>query len=170
MEAGMVSLGPDTPRSPVRVAAARTAPVDLAACGLARAVDLIGDRWTLLILREAFYGITRFEDFLRDLGCPRSILSGRLKALEANGLMVREAYRETGQRTRHAYRLTDTARPLMLPLLALMQWMDSHVRTDRAPVRVTAADGRNLQAALIDESGVQVPLDQMRLTVIAAGA
>jgi DNA-binding HxlR family transcriptional regulator len=166
----MVSLGPDTLRQPGRAVNARTAPVAMASCGLARAVDLIGDRWTLLILREAFYGITRFEDFLRDLGCPRSILSGRLKALEAHGLMVREAYREPGLRTRHAYKLTPVARPLMLPLLSLMHWMDTQVRADRAPVRVTSADGRTLHVALIDEAGKEVAIDQVRLTVIAAGA
>lgn len=166
----MVARGPDSTRPAPKSSGPRSSPVPLAACGLARAVDLIGDRWTLLILREAFYGLSRFEDFLADLGCPRSILSGRLKALEQRGLMVREAYREPGQRTRHAYRLTETARPLMLPLLALMQWMDSMVRDDRAPVRVTSADGRTLRAALIDEAGQQVPLDQLRLTIIASAA
>jgi DNA-binding HxlR family transcriptional regulator len=166
----MVSLGPDTLKSSPRPSTTRSAPVAMAACGLARTVDLIGDRWTLLILREAFYGITRFEDFLRDLGCPRSILSGRLRLLEAHGLMVREAYREPGLRTRHAYHLTAIAKPLILPLLSLMQWMDHEVRTDRAPVRVTSADGRQLRVALIDENGGEVPLDQLRLTVIAAGA
>ncbi len=164
----MVSRGPDSIRSVPKSIGTRTSPVPLAACGLARTVELIGDRWTLLILREAFYGLSRFEDFLADLGCPRSILSGRLKALESKGLMIKQAYREPGQRTRHAYQLTDTARPLMLPLLALMQWMDTKIRDDKAPVRVTSTDGRLLHAALIDEAGVEVPLDQLRLTVIAS--
>jgi DNA-binding HxlR family transcriptional regulator len=164
----MVARGPDSVRVVPRPSGPRTALVPLAACGLARAVDLIGDRWTLLILREAFYGLSRYEDFLADLGCPRSILAGRLKALESHGLLARTAYREPGQRTRHAYQLTSKARPLMLPLLALMQWMDADVREDRAPVRVTAADGRTLRAALIDEAGAEVALDQMRLTLIAS--
>jgi hypothetical protein len=62
------------------------------------------------------------------------------------------------------------ARPLMLPLLSLMHWMDTQVRADRAPVRVTSADGRTLHVALIDEAGKEVAIDQVRLTVIAAGA
>jgi DNA-binding HxlR family transcriptional regulator len=166
----MVARGPDSslPR-PIGLAQ-RSSPVPLDACGLARAVDLIGDRWTLLILREAFYGLSRFEDFLADLKCPRSILSGRLKALDENGLITRVAYQEPGQRTRHAYVLTEKAKPLMLPLLALMQWMDGSIRSDRAPVRVTSADGRTLRAALIDEAGAEVATDQLRLTVIAAAA
>ncbi len=165
----MVARGPDSKPSLPRHTGPRASPVPLDACGLARAVDLIGDRWTLLILREAFYGLSRFEDFLADLGCPRSILAGRLRALESHGLMVREAYREPGQRARHAWRLTDKARPLMLPLLALMQWMDS-TRDDRVPVRVTSSDGRNLRAAMIDPEGAEVLLDQLRLTVIASAA
>ncbi len=165
----MVARGPDSKPSLPRHTGPRASLVPLEACGLARAVELIGDRWTLLILREAFYGLSRFEDFLADLGCPRSILAGRLKALEAHGLMVREAYREPGQRARQAWRLTDKARPLLLPLLALMQWMDS-TRADRVPVRVTSSDGRNLRAAMIDPEGAEVPLDQLRLTVIASAA
>jgi DNA-binding HxlR family transcriptional regulator len=170
MEQAMVARGPDSSLRKSRAVIPRSSPVPLEACGLARAVDLIGDRWTLLILREAFYGLSRFEDFLTDLKCPRSILSGRLKALEENGLIARVAYQEPGQRTRHAYQLTEKAKPLMLPLLALMQWMDGHIRLDRAPVRVTSADGRTLRAALIDDAGKEVATEQMRLTVIAAAS
>lgn len=164
----MVARGPDSSLRTGKIAVPRSSPVPLEACGLAQAVDLIGDRWTLLILREAFYGLSRFEDFLADLKCPRAILSGRLKALEENDLIARVPYQEPGQRTRNAYQLTLKAKPLMLPLLALMQWMDSSIRSDRAPVRVTSSDGRTLRAALIDEAGVEVATDQLRLTVIAA--
>ncbi len=143
----------------------RTTPIPLEVCGIAQAIDLIGDRWTLLILREALYGVSRFEDFLSDLGCPRSVLSGRLRRLEANGLIYRDTYRDPGHRPRAAYRLTVPARALALPLLALMQWMDGQMREGRAPVTVRTVDGRELQVALLDEAGVVVPLDQIRMTV-----
>jgi DNA-binding HxlR family transcriptional regulator len=143
----------------------RASPVPLGSCSITQAIELIGDRWTLLILREALYGISRFEDFMRDLDCPRSILAGRLRKLETQGLMFKEAYQDTGQRPRNAYKLTLQARALALPLLALMQWMDNHMRQDRAPITVRATDGRELKVALIDEAGKVVALDQIRMTL-----
>jgi DNA-binding HxlR family transcriptional regulator len=62
---------------------ARRSPVQPDACNLAKAIDVVGDRWILLILRAALYGVRRFDDFQAELACPRTVLSGRLKKLDA---------------------------------------------------------------------------------------
>jgi len=72
----------------------RRSPVALRDCNLARSFELIGDRWTLLILRSALYGVRRFDDFQADLDVPRSVLSNRLAALVESGIMERREYRE----------------------------------------------------------------------------
>src|SRR5689334_21911732 len=110
-------------------AAARQAPVEREACGLALACDAIGDRWTLLILREAFYGVTRFEAVRSDLDAPRAILSDRLAALVQNGILDRVPYRLEGARLRHEYNLTAKGRDLGLALMALLDWVNRHIRS-----------------------------------------
>lgn len=89
-----------------------------------RTLDVVGEKWTLLVLREAFYGARRFEDFHRHVGCARNILSERLATLVEHGLMRREPYRESGQRQRHEYRLTEKGQELLPTLIALMHWGD----------------------------------------------
>src|SRR5437868_12585637 len=93
----------------------RRSPVAMRDCNLARSFELIGDRWTLLILRSALYGIRRFEDFQTDLDIPRSVLSNRLAGLVESGLMEKREYREKAQRTRIEYPLTKMGATLGLP-------------------------------------------------------
>ena len=94
------------------------------ACSIKRTLDVLGERWTLLVLREAFYGVRRFDDFQRNIGCARNILSSRLAALVERGILRREPYREPGSRSRHEYRLTEKGIDLFPILIALMQWGD----------------------------------------------
>ncbi len=75
-------------------------------CSIAAAVSIVGEKWTLLVLREAFSGVTRFDEFLRRTGCSSAILSSRLKALVTYGILRRVPYQEPGDRVRDAYRLT----------------------------------------------------------------
>src|SRR6185436_12372270 len=96
----------------------RRSPVSLRDCNLSKSFELIGDRWTLMILRSALYGVRRFDDFQADLDVPRSVLSDRLAGLVKNGIMERRDYRETGQRARVEYPLTRMGRTLGLPFLA----------------------------------------------------
>jgi DNA-binding HxlR family transcriptional regulator len=93
-------------------------------CSIRRTLEIVGERWTLLILREAFFGVRRFEDFVRNVGCPRDVLSARLKTLVANDILERVPYREAGHRARHEYRPTPKGRELVPSLLALMEWGD----------------------------------------------
>ena len=93
-------------------------------CTIRRTLDIVGERWTLLVLREAFYGVRRFEDFVRLLGSPRDVLSARLKTLVDEKILERGPYREPGKRARSEYRLTEKGLELFPALLALMQWGD----------------------------------------------
>ena len=76
-------------------------------CSIKRTLDVVGEKWTLLVIREAFYGARRFEQFLANVGCARTLLSERLPTLVEHGVLKREPYREPGQRERHQYLLTE---------------------------------------------------------------
>ena len=135
----------------------RRSPVSMRDCNLARSFELIGDRWTLLILRAALYGVRRFDDFQADLDLPRSVLSNRLAGLVASGIMERRDYREKGQRARVEYPLTRMGRTLGLPFLAMTQWGDRWVGERPSPFTLRSkASGQKLSAALVDERGERV--------------
>jgi DNA-binding HxlR family transcriptional regulator len=108
--------------------------LDTANCSIARTLDLVGQPWTLLVLREAFQGVRRFEQLQRHLGVSRPVLSQRLRHLVAAGLLERTSYRETGSRSRDEYRLTSKGRDLYPVLLALMQWGDRYVADADGPM------------------------------------
>ena len=93
-------------------------------CSVKRALDIVGEKWTLLVLREALYGARRFEEFQAYVGCARNVLSERLNTLVDAEVMRRVPYREPGQRERHEYRLTDKGLDLLPAVVALMQWGD----------------------------------------------
>ena len=114
-------------RSSVDVDDARPASFDelrVRDCSIKRTLDVIGEKWTLLVLREAFYGARRFEQFLAGVGCARTLLSERLATLVVHGVLHREPYREPGQRERHQYLLTEKGHDLFAALVVLMQWGD----------------------------------------------
>jgi DNA-binding HxlR family transcriptional regulator len=114
-------------------------------CSIARALELVGEWWTMLILREAFLGTRRFHDFQENLGIARNILSARLKKLVARGILERVAAPGGGRR--FEYHLTGKGRAFFPVLMALMQWGDRWIAgCDRAPVRVVdRASGREIQ-------------------------
>src|SRR5436190_24153914 len=93
-------------------------------CTIARALDVVSTRSAFLILREAFYGTTRFDDFAERVGISEPVTATRLRELVEEGLLEREDYREPGQRTRQRYRLTEKGADLFPALVALMQWGD----------------------------------------------
>ena len=150
------SAKPDKPaKTQPRVA---RAPVALADCGMARAIDMVGDRWVLLVLRELFYGVRRFDDLEADTGAPRAVLSQRLRSLVSNGLADRIPYKEEGSRTRYEYVLTPKGRDLGVVVAALTEWGDRHLRNDPAPVEfIDAAGGAALHLAFVAKSGKIVP-------------
>ncbi|MEL6569272.1 MAG: helix-turn-helix domain-containing protein [Pseudomonadota bacterium] len=141
-----------------------SSPVPLRDCRLARAIDLIGDRWALLILRSALYGVRRFDDLQDELGCPRTVLSGRLKMLETEGLLEKRPYREPGKRVRNEYVLSEKGIALQTALVALNQWGDEWLAdNDPPPITFTdAATKSTARVAFVSEDGVEVPAARLR--------
>ena len=95
-------------------------------CALAGAVKVIGDRPSLMILREMYAGVTRFDDMQRALGMSRTVLADRLAKLVDAGILKKEPYREEGQRTRFEYRLSRKGVGLVPAIIALAQWGKKH--------------------------------------------
>src|SRR5499425_3924342 len=106
---------------------------DTANCNIASALEVVGERWTFLVLREAFNGVRRFDDMQRRTQAPRQVLSDRLSRLVAEGLLRRVPYQERGQRARLEYRLTEKGRDLYLVLVSLMEWGDKYAAGPAGP-------------------------------------
>jgi DNA-binding HxlR family transcriptional regulator len=106
---------------------------DSANCAIGAAVDIIGERPTFLVLREAFNGVRRFDDMRRRTGMPRQVLSDRLARLVREDLLRKVPYQDAGQRTRHEYRLTAKGLDLYPVLVALMEWGDRHALGPAGP-------------------------------------
>ena len=103
-------------------------------CSIARSLELVGDRWTILGLREAFLGTHRFDDFQRRLGCARNVLTERLSRLVETGVLRKVPYQE--RPLRHEYRLTRKGVELWPATMMLMKWGDRHLAPDGPPVVV----------------------------------
>lgn len=101
---------------------------------MAQTLEIMGERWTILVLREAFLGTRRFEDLRHNIGCARNILSDRLHKLVANGILERRRYQD--RPPRFEYRLTEKGIDLYPILVALMQWGDRYVTDERGPAIV----------------------------------
>jgi DNA-binding HxlR family transcriptional regulator len=104
-------------------------------CSVARALEVVGERWTLLILRDAMLGVSRFEGFLASLGIARNVLADRLDHLVTEGVLVRRPYGQ-GQH-RFDYRLTEKGGELGVAVLALMKWGDQHYPAPGGPPRLS---------------------------------
>jgi DNA-binding HxlR family transcriptional regulator len=129
-----------------------------ARCSIARSLEVLGEKWTLLVVREAFFGVTRFADFRARLGIAPDVLTARLETLVEGGVLERRPYRDEGQRQREEYVLTEAGAELKTVLAAFVAWGDVHrpsgfgpstVYVDRdteEPVRLAflADDGREL--------------------------
>ena len=100
-------------------------------CSVARTLSVIGDRWTMLILRNAFLRMRRFEDFQASLGLTRHLLASRLKRLVDEGLLERLPYQQAP--LRHEYRLTDKGKALHPVLMALTAWGDQWMDRGAGP-------------------------------------
>lgn len=96
-------------------------------CSIAKALDVVGTRSAMLIMREAYYGAHRFEEFVRRVEITEAVAATRLRELTAAGLLSRVPYQDPGQRTRHEYHLTQMGVDLLPALLALMQWGDRYL-------------------------------------------
>ncbi len=133
-------------------------------CTIARALEVIPTRSSFLILREAFYGTTRFDDFASRVGISDPVTAARLRELVDNGLLEREDYREPGQRTRQRYRLTEKGADLFPALVALMQWGDRWLDDRGGPVELRHCGcGERARVELRCGAGHSVTSDELEL-------
>ena len=100
-------------------------------CSIAGALDVIGEKWSLLVVRELFLGVRRFNDIAANTGAPRDILTARLRRLEELGVIERREYSE--RPPRYEYRLTATGKDLRPVIMALKQWGEDHVMAGPLP-------------------------------------
>ena len=127
------------------------------ACSVAKASDVIGDPWTLLVLRDALLGVRRFDDWVDRLGIPRATLSARLSHLVHHGVLARDG---------EQYVLTAKGRALQPVIIAVMQWGDRWQRDDDPPTTFVDDDsGRIIEPVLVDRS-TSTPLEQIRLRAV----
>ncbi len=127
---------------------------DRSRCSVAGTLAVVGEKWSLLVLREAFFGVRRFADFQRVLGAPRAVLTDRLATLVDEGILRRVPYQAEGERQRHEYRLTQKGIDLYPTLVALMQWGDRYLTDGDVPVELEHKDcGSRVHLGLVCDAG-----------------
>jgi DNA-binding HxlR family transcriptional regulator len=121
------------------------------ACSIARTLELVGEKWALLAVREVFLGNRRFDEMVRQTGAPRDTLAARLRTLVGGGILERSQYSE--HPARYEYRLTEAGRDLYPVIAALMRWGDQHLAGDDGPPLVLAHRcGHRLVAQMVCEA------------------
>jgi DNA-binding HxlR family transcriptional regulator len=127
-------------------------------------MDAIGPRSAVLVLREAFYGTTRFDEFVSRTRSTDAIVSARLKQLAAVGILEKRPYRESGKRTQFEYVLTPAGEELMPVIFGLMQWGNRHLQPERGPLKLVE---RKTGAAVVigprSESGKALHVSELEL-------
>jgi DNA-binding HxlR family transcriptional regulator len=141
------------------------AKVPEATCSIERALGVLGERWTFLILREAFFGVTRFAEFRDRLGVAPDVLTDRLATLVEYGVLEREPYQEPGARSRFAYRLTPAGRELQVVLAALQQWGDEHLPRPEGPSMLRRVAGTDVpvHVGYIGPDGREIPDERLAM-------
>jgi DNA-binding HxlR family transcriptional regulator len=133
-------------------------------CTIAKAMEVVGNRSAILLMREAFYGTTRFDDFAQRVGISEPVAAARLKELVELGLLERRPYQEPGQRTRLEYRLTEMGADLFPALVALMQWGDRWLGQAGVEMQHHRCGG-SLRAELRCEKGHRLDVGDVDLVV-----
>jgi DNA-binding HxlR family transcriptional regulator len=133
-------------------------------CSIARSLEVIGEWWTPLILRDAFFGVTRFEEFQERLGIARNVLAARLDTLVDHGVLARRPYDEA--RGRYDYVLTDKGRALWPVLVAIRQWGDEWIAgKGKEPVHIvhTTCGRRSTGVLTCDQCGQRLQRGDVRV-------
>jgi DNA-binding HxlR family transcriptional regulator len=136
-------------------------------CSIARALEVVGERWTLLIVRDAFLGLRRFGEFQESLGIARNVLTDRLNRLVDEGILERARYSERPER--FEYHLTTKGRELNIALAGLRQWGDKYLSEKPPRVMRRKADRKAVVAALVPRGTNVVRYDELE-TVPGPGA
>ena len=130
-------------------------------CPVAQALEIVGERWTLLIIRDVFLGLRRFDQLQESLGVARNVLTDRLNRLVEEGILERVQYSE--RPPRFEYRLTKTGRELNVALTALRQWGDAHLSEKPPRLLRRKADRKPVVAALVPRSADVLRPDEVEL-------
>jgi DNA-binding HxlR family transcriptional regulator len=137
-------------------------------CTVAKSVELLSTRSAFLLLREAFYGATRFEEFVRRTQVSEPAAAARLHEMVEHGLLELEPYREAGQRTRNSYRLTEKGADLFPVIVGLMQWGNRWLSDTGGPAELVHRDcGATVHATLRCENDHLVDLSDLDLVPAA---
>ena len=133
-------------------------------CPIDRAMQVVGSRSTMLLMREAYYGTTRFDTFAARSGMTEAVTAKRLRELVEAGLLSRQPYREPGQRTRHEYVLTESGRDLLPAVIALGQWGNKHLPREGSPWLSHDECDARVQVELRCANGHVTDVDHLVLT------
>lgn len=114
---------------------------DTSNCSIARTLDVVGEKWTILILREVWYGSSRFGEFERVLRCPRNLLAARLRMLVEEGILETQTYQVPGSRSRPKYVMTRKGMDLAPAVLGLLRWGDRYRADPEGPAVLTRHRG-----------------------------
>jgi DNA-binding HxlR family transcriptional regulator len=148
-----VTIVSSAPSAPAAIDSAPAA-IDSEHCSIAGALDALGDVWSILVLRELFFGVRRFNDIQNDLGISRSVLTDRLNRLVSIGVARTHRYQEPGERARNEYRLTRKGVGLLPVMVALMKWGDDYINDGQGPVSLhDKATGDLVQLELRSSAG-----------------
>ena len=133
-------------------------------CSIARTLEVVGERWTLLLVRDAFRGRTRFAEFKESLGIASDVLTARLRTLVDAGIFERRPYRDAGSRERFSYHLTPAGTDLRLVLGALNQWGDEHRPSGhgQATLQQSTRDGGPARVVFVDDDDRVLPIADVR--------
>jgi DNA-binding HxlR family transcriptional regulator len=130
-------------------------------CSIASALEVVGERWTLLIIRDVFLGLRRFDQFQKSLGIARNVLTDRLNRLVDEGILERVRYRDRPER--YEYRLTQKGHDLLLPLTALAQWGDHYLSEKPTTLLRRKKDKKPIVAALVPKATSSVRVEETEL-------
>jgi len=131
-------------------------------CSIAQTLDVVGDPWTLLIVRDALFGIKRFDDFRQSLGIPRATLTSRLDTLVEHGVLERRRYQDRPER--HEYLPTEKGRDLRRVMVSMLQWGDEWSALPEPPVTLIDADtGDEIEPVYVDRRSGR-PLSELNVT------
>jgi DNA-binding HxlR family transcriptional regulator len=130
-------------------------------CSVARTLEIVGDRWTWLIVRDAFLGLTKFAEFQESLGVAPNVLSERLSRLTDEGIFERTLYEE--RPARYEYRLTEKGSDLFVGLNALRQWGDRYLCAEPMRLLRRKSDGTPVVAALVPEGTPSLANDEIEI-------
>jgi DNA-binding HxlR family transcriptional regulator len=128
-------------------------------CSIARALEVVGERWTLLIVRDVFLGRRKFDEIQENLGIARNVLTDRLNRLVEQGILERVRYSERPER--FEYRLTEKGRELNIALTALQQWGDKHVSEKPPRLLRRKSDRKPVIAALVPKGAAVLRLEEV---------